>query len=97
MPGELQLAIQITRSLLGPDGGCLPLHLGDLVRGGSLVRDPDDAVVHVGVGHAGSRGGLQGKTCAVCPVQTQTEPPHLHFPLNGARFSELSFLALAKA
>ena len=71
--------------------------LGDLVHEGSLFSDPDDTVMHVRVGFAGNRGGLQGKTCAVCPVQTQTEPPHLHFPLNGARFSELSFLALAKA
>ena len=62
----------MAQSLLDPDdeadGGCLLLLLGDLVHGGSLVRDPDDAVVHVGVGLAGVRGDQRGKSFAVCPI-----------------------------
>ena len=36
---------------------------------------------HVGIGFARNREGLQGKACGVCPVRSQTEPLHHHFPL----------------
>ena len=39
-------------------------------------------MVHVGVGLAGSRGDQRGKSCAVCPIRIQIEPPHLHSPLS---------------
>ena len=85
MPGELRRAIEIAQSLSGPDDGAgddgLPLLRGGPVHGGSLVCDPDDAAVHVGVGLAGSRGDQWRKSCAVCPIRIQIEPPHLDSPL----------------
>ena len=38
--------------------------------------------MHDGIGFVGNRGGLQGKACGVCPVRSQTEPVHHHFPLS---------------
>ena len=56
MPGVLRRAVLSAQLLSvpddGADGGCLPLLLGDLVHWGSLVRDPDDAVVQCTLGLA---------------------------------------------
>ena len=78
-PGELQHAILSAQSLqaLGDedDSGGFPFFQDGLVQGGNLAGDAADvALLHLAVGHAGSRQALLGRFRLVCPTRIQVEP-----------------------
>ena len=72
-PGGLQHAILSARSLLAlggeEDRDGFPFFQDGLAHGGNLAGDAADvALLHLAVGHAGSRQALLGRTCSVCPT-----------------------------